>query len=386
MAATVVPRQATVHTKTQAPEQVRQLPALTGLRFVAAILVVLNHNGIYDRYSMKRSPLDAILGGGSSGVNFFFVLSGFILAYSYLDAGAHLRVTCRTFWIARIARILPVYLLVWFIAIGPYLSTHPTPARTLVTAVSTFTLVQSWLPMSWITVWNAPSWSLSVEAFFYLMFPVLARIAACLTTRRHIYIALLVCWIGCIAFPLLCYPEAIHMLGPLPDSTGAQLAWRDPIVRLPELLLGVVLARLFVTRSQRQHRISPACLSVVAFTLLIVALSRSGTMPDLILHEGIIDPLCGLLIYSIAFGRGPLATAFALPSMLLLGEASYALYILHEPLWAWMTYGRPGLPARADLQTLVFVTIYLGVVVALSLFSLRFVERPMRRFIRAHVR
>jgi peptidoglycan/LPS O-acetylase OafA/YrhL len=79
-------------------------------------LVVLHHFAIYDRYGARRTPLDAILGGGSVGVNFFFVLSGFILAYTYLDGYGKLQCNERAFWLARVVRIYHVYLLAWIAA------------------------------------------------------------------------------------------------------------------------------------------------------------------------------------------------------------------------------------------------------------------------------
>src|SRR5205823_3975712 len=134
-------------------------------------------------------------------------------------------------------------------------------------------------------------------------------------------------------------------------------------------LLGMVLARLFVTRAAVPPRFPPALLAVLAFALGIAALTQSGSLPDVLLHNGIMDPLCALLIYALAFNSGSLATFFGMPAIILLGEASYALYILHEPLWAWMTHGQPGLPAGHDVRTQTFVLVYIGVAIWISVLS-----------------
>lgn len=366
----------------QSRQQVAQLPALTGLRFVAALLVVLHHFAIYDRYGPPRTPLDAILGGGSAGVDFFFVLSGFILTYTYVDTEGQLRASRRDFWLARLARIYPIYLLAWVIAAPPFFWSNRSLQQALTTAFSSLTLIQSWFPQAWVTAWNAPSWSLSVEALFYLSFPFIALVIPRLLNRRHLYVALAACWFAAVAMPVLCDPTVLTTHGPLANTIGAQVAWRNPVVRLPEFLLGVILARLFVTRPARPPTLSPAIVSVAALTLSIIALTRTGSMPDVVLYTGILAPLCALLIYALAFDSGPLATFFALPAVVVLGEASYALYILHEPLWAWMTHDPGGLPASQDWRTLIFVLTYLGIALTLSVLSLRLVEQPARRAIR----
>lgn len=87
------------------------LTALTGLRFLAAIHVVLFHR----REAFPGLPyaVENLLVSGNIGVNLFFVLSGFVLAYNYMnDDGLPSR---REFWVARFARIYPVYLLAFLL-------------------------------------------------------------------------------------------------------------------------------------------------------------------------------------------------------------------------------------------------------------------------------
>src|SRR4051794_29809514 len=86
------------------------LRALTGLRFVAAMQVLLYH--VYAPGS-RGAPgwVRALVGSGYVGVGLFFVLSGFVLAYNYLEPMEAGRVSRREFWLARLARVYPVYLL-----------------------------------------------------------------------------------------------------------------------------------------------------------------------------------------------------------------------------------------------------------------------------------
>jgi peptidoglycan/LPS O-acetylase OafA/YrhL len=109
-------------------------------------------------------------------------------------------------------------------------------------------------------------------------------------------------------------------------------------------------------------------------------LGPGSALPYLLLHNGLVDPLFALLIYSLATGEGPLAALLSLPAMVVLGEASYALYILHIPLWDWMTYALSRLHIAPGFVALSLV--HLGVAMGLSILTLRTVERPARRALR----
>jgi peptidoglycan/LPS O-acetylase OafA/YrhL len=90
--------------------------------------------------------------------------------------------------------------------------------------------------------------------------------------------------------------------------------------------------------------------------------------------------LFALLIYSLASGEGPLAAVLSVPVMVVLGEASYALYILHIPLWDWMTYALRRLHMAPGFVAVSL--LHLGVAMGLSILTLRVVEQPARRALR----
>jgi peptidoglycan/LPS O-acetylase OafA/YrhL len=370
---------------------------LTGLRFMAALLVVIHHyfgiaTGDYGQRADPRVP--TLIAAAFVGVNFFFILSGFILAYNYLDADGQLRITCRDFWTARFARIYPVYVLAFLVATLPsahyLLAHHASLLSTTMTGLAALTLTQAWVPAS-SDAWNGPGWSLSAEAFFYLLFPFAALCIARLG-RYRLYMALAACWALSLATPLAC-AHAVLTAGGGWDMTWLKFLKFNPLVRLPEFLMGVALGRLFVARMSTTpagHTASianPARLSVVALVASVCALSYVPTMlgpgsvlPYLLLHNGLVDPLFALLIYSLASGEGPLAAILSWPAVVLLGEASYALYIVHIPLWDWMTYVLSRLHVAPGFVALSL--LHLGVAMGLSILILRVIEQPARRALR----
>jgi peptidoglycan/LPS O-acetylase OafA/YrhL len=364
---------------------------------VAALLVVIHHyfgiaTGDYGQRADPRVP--NFIASAFVGVNLFFILSGFILAYNYLGANGQLHGTRRAFWAARFARIYPVYLLAFLVAAVPsahyLLSHHASPLSTTITGLAALTLTQAWVPAA-SDAWNGPSWSLSAETFFYLLFP-LAALSIARLGRYRLYMALAACWALCLATPLACAHAVLTASGSW-DMTWLKFLKYNPLVRLPEFLMGVALGRLFVARMSttpagRMARVvTPARLSVVALVGSVCALSYVPTLlgpgsalPYLWLHNGLVDPFFALLIYSLASGEGPLAAVLSLPAMVLLGEASYALYILHIPLWDWMTYALSRLHMAPGFVTLSL--LHLGVALGLSILTLCVVERPARRALR----
>src|SRR5205823_2054430 len=101
----------------------------------------------------------------------------------------------------------------------------------------------------------------------------------------------------------------------------------NPLVRVPEFLAGVALGRLFALAQHRTEGVArwPPWAAPAAALGLVCGLAISASVPYAVRHNGLLDPLCALLIYTLAWGHGPLAAWLAHPRVVLLGEASYGL-------------------------------------------------------------
>ena len=112
-------------------------------------------------------------------------------------------------------------------------------------------------------------------------------------------------------------------------------------------------------------------------------LGAADRVPYLLLHDGLLTPIFAALVLGLALGDGALARGLGAPAIVTLGEASYALYILHVPAWmaAHNAAGRLWGPTVADGPA--FVALFLVALVAASVACFRFVEVPARRRIRA---
>lgn len=363
-----------------------RLAPLTGARVLAALLVVIFHFGYMQvprRTDLMYIPvrlLRNLVSLGSVGVGFFFVLSGFILTYTYLDGRGRLRVSRREFWAARFARIYPVYVLAFVLAAPPFFwYTHPrTLAEPLRIALADLTLTQAWLPSAVIS-WNGPGWSLSAEAFFYVLFPLCAMPLARLG-RASLLIAMALCYAA------LTVQSLASVLLPLRGTYWQFAVAYLPLFKLPEFLMGVCLARLFTlsrptTPAGGPRSFMPGRLTAGALLAIVVALCAGPLAPRLLAAANPFDALFALLIYSLAWNQGRVAAFLSLPLMVLLGEASYALYILQVPLWDWMSHLMGGNGNTASPHPAYFV-IYLCLALSSAVLTFWLVEKPGRRALR----
>lgn len=377
----------------------KSLDALTGARFLAALWVVIYHYNGRFRFTTTaqeqayvagpHSPLDLFISQGHIGVDFFFLLSGFILAYTYLDNNGAVRGGTRAFWVARIARIYPVYLLGLIVGFGPYLAESHGLLGVFGSGLAHIFMLQAWLPQT--LGWNQPSWSLSVEAFFYALFPLLAPLIA-RAQRRSLWQILACSW---LVFALVLL--ALWAIGTGGNLTG--LWWWGDVVRylplfsLPEFIAGMALGLLFVRYGQDgiaglQQRSGWSIGDATVVLTLILVILLIG-IPALGFNTGDVDgmaifamPLLLALIYLLAFQTGGIARALSHPRLVWLGEISYGVYILHWPIW-YLLSGFASQVLHVEVDNFALLVVYLALVIVAAGLSFVFIERPARRAIRA---
>jgi len=308
---------------------------------------------------------------------------GFILTYTYTIDTVNLRGTRRGFFAARVARIYPVYVFGLVVAAGPTLWEPEGVAGVMkvspITIIaSTLTLTQAWLPWGHF-VWNGPSWSLSAEALFYLVFPFLCPFVSRFSLGK-IRGGLVVCALATQVIPL-----TYLTLHPDGNSIVDVPLWSDivlfnPMAHLPIFLFGMLLGRLFLLRRFKRPLRNTDALAALVILFTIEALLLSNYGPGLMVRDGLLIPIFGLLIYTLARGHGIIATLLSHPIFLLLGEASYALYILHWPLHAWLIKIL-GVSEQVADGSALFFWCYLALLIIVSILTLRLIEQPARRIV-----
>jgi peptidoglycan/LPS O-acetylase OafA/YrhL len=361
------------------------LHALTGLRFVAAFQVLAYH--ALPVPAGAPAWLRGVAGSGYVGVGLFFVLSGFVLTYTYHDGLRDGTATRRGFLAARVARLYPVYLLSLAIALPPFFWMLASrggaidPAWLARIIPLNAGLLQAWNPRMACVI-NCPAWSLSAEVFFYAAFLFILPVVARWGTRKML-IAAATAWTLSMVAPLLylwLLPDGPAV--PTPHSRGMWLyaVKFNPLLRLPEFVVGVVAGRLFLRETRPDAR-RYAWIQLAAAAAVLATLAASPRIPFLLLHNGLLAPVFAVLVYALARGAGPLSRVLSARVPVRLGEASFALYILHVPLLAWTTRAYAAMDVRPPAQPWSFV-LYAAMAIALSLVVFRVVEEPARRVLR----
>ncbi|MEU1840616.1 acyltransferase family protein [Micromonospora chersina] len=288
-----------------------RLPSLTGLRWIAALLVFAFHVGTMR--IVAEPGVGAALGRafalGLSGVEFFFILSGFVLVWSYRDGEPR-----RTFLRRRLAKIYPNHLVTFAVALA-VASWFADPVAPWA-AIGNLLLVQAWIPLDgYFYSVNNVSWSLSCELAFYLCLPLV------LTWLRRARAGAL--WAVVVAVPLL-----ILALWPaqllVPEESRWWFTQIFPVTRSLEFWMGTAAAELLRRGRWRGPNLAAASVLFVATWVVAAQWIRAEFWAALL-------AAAYLLVITAAADadvRGR-RTPWRSRAMVWLGEVSFAFYLVH---------------------------------------------------------
>ncbi|MFF4324387.1 acyltransferase family protein [Streptomyces sp. NPDC001568] len=356
------------------------LPSLTGMRFIAALLVFLAHMSAAGMFTdqLLNTRLDKYLGTlGAVGVSFFFVLSGFVLTWSARDSDRP-----GLFYRRRLAKIYPNHFVTWIA--GLLLAVLAGTAVTGKEFLPGLFLVNAWFP-EYLVIrgTNGAAWSLCVELVFYLTFPALLLWVKRIRPQR------LWAWVGVMVLGAIAVAVIAESFLPYESLPGLKYGWWQfwfvyflPVSRLFEFVIGILLARIVMS-----GRWIPVSRPVAALTLI------PGYLGTVFLpgSYGLVLPLLiplGLIVASGAHADATGRTSFlGGRTMVWLGEISFAFYMLHMVV-AYHGPAAFGSGRQWDtIEATARIAGWLALTLALSWLLYRFVELPvMRRWSRPRAR
>ena len=370
-----------------------EIKALTGLRIVAAVWVVLFHFRpmLSDISPDLRENLSPILNCGAQGVDLFFILSGFVLGWNYLDRMGRswsTREMLHFLWL-RLARVYPVYLVTLHLAaLLVILSLHvghvPLPEVSSLTAISyvrQVLLVQLWFePFFDGTSWDGPAWSISAEWLAYLLFGVLVLVIFRMKLATRARTLMVLAFVAQL-------PPVVLLL-----TSGF---FYTPWSWLPRIVTQFVAGAL-ACAAVRRLDLSDRARRVVGYVSLLLLVALVGLIYLLDAYPitgvldsgGVVDMLFVPLVITLAVGLGSLPRLLSTRVMVYGGQISFCLYMVHELVhtsWGWavlqfqLTPWDSASPWRWNVIGLL--------VIALGISSLmyHFVEEPARRWMRRMV-
>lgn len=379
------------------PSNSRSVPvrfdALDSLRGLCACLVAVCHF-----WTLSPTTTSLFVRNSFLFVDFFFVLSGFVIAWNYEHKLTSWRAT-RDFLLLRLGRLYPLHLFTLGILVGlsvlqflryPQLLPGATygEARSLGAIVSNLLLIQGMHVHGGLT-WNEPAWSISVEVWAYVTF------ASCcvLFGMRNWVISCTVC---CLTLVLILFTDngigATHDFGFLRCLLGFCFgvlsfhAYREP---------GSPIALV----SNRRATIIEAVVTLVVVTFVCVG--ANGILSFMA------PPVFAVTVYVFAAEKGRVSALLRLQFFTWLGCLSYSIYMMHwividlfwialnyirghwgVNLWGTVIYQGNSIQAygRDPFEGIGFLVAMLTITVALSAATYRYIETPGREWSRTFVR
>lgn len=361
--------------------------ALDGWRGVCALLVAAHHLDVPGTLYWQPLIRNAWL-----FVDFFFVLSGFVIAHAY---GSHLgrASEVRAFVVRRFGRLWPLHvaMLLGLVALeGLHLilsHAHPivgehaafTADRSPYAIVTNLFLVQA-LGLHPYETWNGPAWSISVEFYTYLVF---AAVCFLVPARR-----------ARLAVQALLMLAGVAILARFSDY-GMRETFGWPIFRcLYGFFLGTLVYDLWTTGVLR--RLAGTVAEIAALAAVIAFITF---VPGNRALEYLATPLFALAVLVFAGDGGALSRLLATPPAAALGRWSYSIYMVHTLVLAILFSAvhaggifehRRWLRPLADGNTIIdlgfrhyasgLMLAYLAAVIALAALTWRVIERPGQRF------
>lgn len=343
---------------------------LTFTRFVAAISIVIFHFG-NDIYPFNNVYLSPLVHSADLGVSYFFTLSGFVMIIAYgrraetIDYISYLK--------NRIARILPLYYLAMVIMlIYLFIRIHLLKVPSVYVPSFTDMILNLFLIQGWIfgkaTTINTAAWSLSAEAFFYILFPLLFN-------KIYSKVSMLSVFIFIFSFFIL--SQLFFNIGIQKYPQLLSYFLYNPLLHLNEFVVGNLIG--FFMLRQTKLPAKSTLIPVSVFFILSIAFALVH-IEGISFHNGFFIIFFAPIIYLLAVDNGIIADILRRKFFVYLGEISYAVYILQFPVYLFFTATLTFLGFKIN-QPLFFV--YLLVLIFASSISYELIEKPCRQLLRS---
>ncbi|SFQ19522.1 Peptidoglycan/LPS O-acetylase OafA/YrhL, contains acyltransferase and SGNH-hydrolase domains [Hymenobacter arizonensis] len=334
-----------------------------------------------DKYPKFAKLYYLVFGEGYIGVSFFFILSGFILSLNYDDRLLSREVSFREFWVARIARVYPLHLMTMLLGLLLLLYA-PNPGAEFMLDVPAnlsrlFTnaaLLHAFVPeMSYYFSCNWPSWSLSVEMFFYFAFPFLVF----LLVRNKLLLRF--GWVLLLAIP--------YLIQLSPDTGYHRFFYINPFFRIVDFLLGILLHQIYkhgyVAKAFRS-RLRATAMEVLSIGIMVLIFHYHNAVPQVYRYSCYYWLPMALIILSFSYQRGYLSTMLSTKFLVFLGEISFSFYMIHQLIMRLLIYENQ----RRELigNSYVLAAIIFSLSLGLSYVLHKYVEVPCSRYVRNRYR
>jgi peptidoglycan/LPS O-acetylase OafA/YrhL len=296
------------------------MPQLYFTRFIFAFFIVVFHFGnnisIFDNTVMKY-----FLSLAPAGVNYFFLLSGFVLTFVYNNT----KLDKRKFYLKRFLYIYPPYLIALLMLVIFFLWTGQA-VNLKAFLVQTF-LLQAWFPTFSDTL-NVPGWAVSVEVFFYICFSFLLINLKRVNKKWLLFAMALIFWVGSSAIYQFYSTDFL--------TRNFSYIYINPLLCLNFFIIGIISYLLFVKDKKIR---SVKCSIVLLCTPLIIFPLIIFKSPWVYYGNfSILTPLFVSFLVGLTDNNTRLAKIFSNKHLVSLGKISYEIYILQGAVFVWWSF------------------------------------------------
>lgn len=302
-----------------------QIPSLTGIRFLAVVLVYFHHFNPLPKDESLGS-LHGIFKEGYIGVTLFFVLSGFIITYRYFLFST---VSLPTYFWNRFSKIYPVYFLLTLLTLGwSWYSQASLSPDHWMTLFMNLSLLKGFFS-DFIFTGIPQAWTLTVEECFYLSAPVIAF--AWRKSLKLVGMLILIIWT--LGLLLVMLPSQLTFYGFIPDEF--YLLNYTFFGRILEFVLGMGLAFTLGKKTRFRYFTLMGCTNIGLCLIILSCFAEPDGFGDQtyqgILVNNLFLPLFGVLplIWGLIHEKTLLKQVFSSKLFRILGESSYVFYLIH---------------------------------------------------------
>ncbi len=342
-----------------------RIEQLTFSRFLAAISIVVFHFGMQTP-PFNSEVISFLFSQANVGVSYFFILSGFVMIIAYSNRD---KVSFIPYMKNRIARIYPVYFIAVILTLAKYVIADDSYSAFAI--IGNITMLQSWFPDIALSL-NFPGWSISVEMFFYMVFPFLLN----RVFKKISFSKLLIYTVAFFTVSQFVFHIGINSSFYQPEpSSNHNLFFYFPLLHLSEFIIGNLAGLFFINKLKdiRKNFDLPILLLILATAFFLKYPMGMNY------HNGLFAVLFVPMILFLAMNTGYITKISNRKPFVFLGEISYGVYILQWPVRLWLEGGlrKFGLTDPA----VMFYPIVIGIIIAATI-SYKYIETPLRKKIK----
>lgn len=344
---------------------------LTSIRMIFAIFVFLSHLSFLEKNNSYSKLFNNIFSEGFLGVSFFFILSGFILTYSYESRLRKKIVSIRSFYIARFARIYPMHFVTMIAALILSLAVGNNDNYLLQNSL----LIQSFYSDKDVFFsLNAPSWSISDEMFFYLLFPIVLLFTANIRVFLFAFLTVLILYLN------------IH----LDDGSKHYWLYISPVLRFADFLLGMILYSIYKYLNTHYESLNNkgTILEIVSISIFLIFFTFHLNLN--ISYRYSIYYWLPMFLIILAFAisgssnnKGFISKILSNKYLVWLGEISFCFYLIHVLVIRVVGFIMNKIFFNVNL--IILSSLCLIVTLIASAIAYKFIEKPLNYKIKEYL-